>query len=403
MKTHEIIIIGAGPAGLLSAYAAGAKALVLEANPFAGKKLLLSGSGQCNFSNSLSKEEFLKNLRDASHYLKPSLYAFDREAFCTLLEENGCPWEEADEHKLFPASRQSSSVRDALLKAALAQGASIAYGQRVSKVSRKKGGIFEIQTENEHYSCEQLILASGGQSWPQTGSDGSSYRIARSLGHKITNPRPSLASVELDGHTCLSECSGLSLKNIKICMCTDSGRIHDEGDLLFTHKGLSGPVILNNSYLMNRGTRIGLALVENAQERLSELIKKEPKKQLNNALKLLNLSECLIAAILQRLELDGSQVLAILKADDRKLLANFLQNAVFSVKKMESLETCMATSGGIELKDINSRNLESRVCPGLYLTGEMLNYHAPTGGYNIQLAASTGYLAGFSAARKTLD
>jgi len=400
LKTSEIIIIGAGPAGLLSAYAAGAKALVLESNPFAGKKLLLSGSGQCNYSNSLSKESFLKELREASHYLKPALYAFDQQAFCQLLQQHDCSWEEADEHKLFPVSRQSASVRDALLKAAKERGASFEYGRKVTKVTRRRSGGFQIPAEDESYECEKLILAGGGQSWPQTGSDGSSYRFARSLGHKIINPRPSLASVELDLNTRLGECSGLSLKNIKICMCTDQGRIHDQGDLLFTHKGLSGPVILNNSYLMSRGTRIGLALVEDAHEALSDLIKRDPRKQLNNALKQLNLSDCLISAILHRLGLDGSQVLAVIKAADRKLLANFLQNAVFSVKKVESFDTCMASSGGIDLKEINSRNLESRACPGLYITGEMLNYHAPTGGFNIQLAASTGYLAGLSAASR---
>ncbi|MEF3693924.1 MAG: aminoacetone oxidase family FAD-binding enzyme [Candidatus Cloacimonadota bacterium] len=401
MKTHEIIIIGAGPAGLLSAYAAGAKALVLEANPYAGKKLLLSGTGQCNFSNTLSKEDFLRALRDASHYLKPALYAFDQKAFCSLLEQYGCTWEEAEEHKLFPASRQSSSVRDALLKAALAQGATIEYGQKVIKVSRKKGGVFQIQTADETYSCKKLILSTGGQSWPQTGSDGSSYRFARSLGHKIIKLCPSLASVELDTNTRLGECSGLALRNVKICMCTDQGRIHDQGDILITHKGLSGPVILNNSYLMRSGTLIGICLVEDAHEALPALIKKEPRKQLQNALKLLNLSECLITAVLHRLQIDGSKILAELKADDRKLLANFLQNAVFNVKKVESMDTSMATAGGIDLREISSRNLESRACPGLYLTGEMLNYHAPTGGFNIQLAASTGFLAGLSAASKT--
>lgn len=397
MSSAPIIIIGAGPAGLLAAIAVGKQALVLERNPYPGKKLLLSGSGQCNFTNALDNDDFLFHLRSASHFLKPALYAFDKDAFIDLLAREGCGSAKREDGKYFPETKHSASVRDALYQAAVKSGAKFSFDTHVSSVSKQAGGGFAVKTDKTVISADKIILATGGKSYPQTGSDGLGYVIAKSLGHKIEPLTPALASVDLIPASRFTDCAGISLKNVPIAFCSPQGRIKDRGDLLFTHTGLSGPVILNNAFLIKAGSSIAISFVEGGAHKLQDLVLQEPKKSLQTALKAFALPTALIARILGYLAIDGSQQLAQLKSKDRNLLGAYLQNAVFHVKSVESFETAMATAGGIDLADIRIRTMESRICPKLYFAGEILNYHAPTGGFNIQLAASTGWLAGSSA------
>ncbi len=397
MKNAPIIIIGAGPAGLLAAIATGKNAMVLERNPYAGKKLLLSGSGQCNFTNAFDNDDFLFHLRNASHFLKPALYAFDKDAFIDLLAKQGCKSSKREDGKYFPESKHSASVRGALYRAALSSGAQFSFDTHVSSVAKQAEGGFLVKTDKETFSADKIILATGGKSYPQTGSDGLGYVIAKSLGHKIEPLTPALASVQLTSSSRFTDCAGISLKNVAIAFCSPQGRIKDRGDLLFTHTGLSGPVILNNSFMVKAGSSISLTFVDDGAQRMQKLVTQEPRKALQTALKSFSLPAALIARILGYLGIDGNQQLAQLTSKDRNLLGAYLQSAVFHVKSVESFDTAMATAGGINLSDIRIRTMESRICPNLYFAGEILNYHAPTGGFNIQLAASTGWLAGSSA------
>ena len=392
---NNVIIIGSGPAGLLAAISAGKDALVLERNPYAGRKLLLSGAGQCNFSNNLSTEDFLKACREAANFLKPALYEFDNQAFIRLLANAGCPTFFREDGKAFPKSLHSADLRDALLNLAGAKGARIRYNTVVSSVKKNLKGEFELLTaEGEKLSCEKLILATGGMSYPETGSDGIGYKLAKSLGHKIIPLHSALAGVELKAASHFKDCAGIALPQAKVGFCGKKGRTCAQGDLLFTHKGLSGPVILDNSHLLYAGATMAIMLVDDPGSKLLQLVKDHPRKHLDSALKYLDLPQNLILGILKHLGIKPETLMAELKTSDRNMLANYLGTAMISIKAVEGFAEAMATSGGIALKDVSPRTLQSRICDGLYFAGEILDYDLPTGGFNIQAAASTGWLAG---------
>ncbi|HNX38149.1 MAG TPA: aminoacetone oxidase family FAD-binding enzyme [Candidatus Cloacimonadota bacterium] len=396
----KIAIIGAGPAGLLAAIAAGDRAEVFESNLYSGRKLLLSGSGQCNFTNDLPLEDFLLNCRESRNFLKPALYEFDNHAFIDLLNSNGCPTLVREDGKVFPASFHSADVRDTLLRLALGKGAKFHYGKKLDTIRLSPDGDYQLSfSDGDILTARKLILANGGMSYPETGSDGSGFRLAKALKHKITPPKPALCGIELKNHTVFSSCSGISLKNVHFCYCGPNGRIETYGDILFTHKGVSGPVVLNNSYHLHAGSALGIRFVEDADSKIPELLKLHAKKNLANLLKHLDLPENLIDAILIHLKLDPGLQASQLKAADRNLLIAYLTTAVFQVKSLDGFDTAMATAGGIELSRVRPQTMESRVRHGLYFAGEILDYNLPTGGYNIQAAASTGWLSGKSAAK----
>lgn len=389
------LIIGAGPAGLAAAIAAGQGALLLERNPVAGKKLLLSGSGQCNFSNALPKTAFLAACDKYAHFLKPALYRFDNAAFIGLLEEAGCPALTRPDGKVFPASLHSADVRDALLQTALDRGAKIRYGIRILAV--EKQDCFILQAENgESFRGSRLILASGGASYPQTGSDGSAYALAKALGHSVIPPAAALAAVAITAWEPFRSCAGVSLQSVQAILHTGVGKKRVQGDLLWTHTGLSGPLILDSSWMLRAGDSVELNLVPDAQERLPSLINLHPRNSLFTALKRLGLPASLLQAILVFGGVDPSQVCAELTKATRLKTISLLAGLKLSVDAVESLQTAMATSGGVPLAEVKAHSLASKLCPGLYFAGEILDYNLPTGGFNIQMAVSTGFLAGRS-------
>jgi predicted Rossmann fold flavoprotein len=396
MRIVPFLIIGAGPAGLAAATAYGSGAVILERNAEAGQKLLLSGSGQCNFTNDLSNEEFIRACRKAGPFLKRALYKFDSSFFIELLEQAGCPSFTREDGKVFPLSLKAQQVRDALLKTALDKGATLQYNSRVSGISRTKNS-FVIETQADQYKCQKLLIACGGSSWPQTGSTGDGYAFAESLGHFINPVRPALAYLETKQAGTFRSCMGNTIQELEAKFYTGKGVFSDRGDLLFTHLGLSGPLILNNSYLCAPNDIIRLKLVPEAVQRLSVIVRNNPDKTLLNALKALPLSEAVLTAILLYLKIDARTVVRDVSKKQINKLTGYLMSADFTVKKVESLHTCMSTAGGVALKEVNSATLESRVVPGLYLAGEVLDYALPTGGFNIQAAFSTGSLAGTSA------
>lgn len=396
---NQVIIIGSGPAGLLAAISAGRNALILERNPYAGRKLLLSGSGQCNFSNKLSVDDFLKASGAAANFLKPALYEFDNHAFIKLLTDAGCPCIFRKDGKAFPKSLRSADLRDALLKLAYEKGAKISYDTKVESVKKNRDGTFILTTDKgKDFSCEKLILATGGMSYPETGSDGIGYKLAKSLGHKLIPTHSALAGVELKAAEHFKECAGIAIPNARVGFCGKKGRLCAQGDLLFTHKGLSGPVILDHSHLLSAGSKMAVMLVDDPGTKLLQLVKDHPKKHLESALKYLDLPQNLIGGILKHLELDPAILMAELKTEDRNMLSNYLGTAMVTIKAVEGFDKAMATSGGIPLRDVSPRTMQSRICPDLYFAGEMLDYDLPSGGFNIQAAASTGWLAGKQAA-----
>ncbi len=398
-KVIPFAIIGAGPAGLAAAIAYGKGALILESNPEAGKKLLLSGSGQCNYTNNLSNEDFIRACRKAGPFLKRALYSADSGFFTELLDKAGCPGYVREDGKVFPASLKAEHVRDALLQTALRKGAEILYETKVSEVRKEKAG-FTMQTGCGTMHSRRLLLACGGSSWPQTGSSGDGYAFAEELGHTLNPVRPALASIETDNYTPYVQCAGIALYDQKAEFITKTGKHRDNGDLLFTHTGLSGPLILNNSHLLEKGDMVRLRLLPGAESIIQNALSQGNARHLLNALKAVPLPNALLEAILISSGLKPDSPSSSLSAKQRNLIITALQLLEFRISKVEGLQTAMSTAGGVLLKEVNSATLESRIVPGLYLAGEVLDYALPTGGFNIQTAFSTGWLAGISAHKR---
>lgn len=394
--TISYVIIGAGPAGLAAAIAYGNGAVILERNAEAGRKLLLSGSGQCNFTNNLSNAEFIKACRKAGPFLKHAVYACGSIFFIEFLAEQDCPSLVRDDGKVFPASQKAEQVRDVLLKAALNKGAEIVYNAHVSSIIRTES-VFILKTRQGEFRCRKLLLSCGGASWPQTGSSGEGYTFAKSLGHSISPVRPALAAVETEHFDYFKQCAGNTLLQVKAEFMAKTQKHKDTDDLLFTHTGLSGPLILNNSHLISKNDIIRLHLVQEAEKLVLHAIHNAGSKQLLNALKIIPLPQAVMEAIILSLSINPETKAMALSKQQRNLIVNALQSLDFKVRTVESLQTSMSTAGGVLLKEVNSATMKSRLVSGLYLAGEVLDYALPTGGFNIQAAFSTGWLAGKSA------
>lgn len=381
------IIIGAGPAGLGAALAMKKPALILERNSFAGKKLLLSGSGQCNVTNAAEAGEFLNRLGEFKSFLKPAFYKFSNLDLMKLLQEAGCPLVTRVDAKVFPLSRHSADIRDTLLKLVLERGHKVLYKSKIISVRATARG-FDLQcSSGSNYQAQHLILAAGGAAYPQTGSDGSAYALATSLGHSVLAPRPALASVSIKNFLPFRDCSGLGISGATI----KYGKSTFQGDLLFTHQGFSGPLILDNVYRMKIHDRI--ALVLDPSGCFENILFKNPRKKLSSILTGIGLSRSLSEAILRHLDLPD-QAASELRATQRKALGQWLQHAEFEIAAIADLSDAMSDYGGVSLKEVKAGTMQSKLVPGLYLAGESLAYSLPSGGFSIQMAMSTGYLAG---------
>lgn len=377
---------------MAAAIASSQPCVILERNSEAGRKLLISGSGQCNLSNALPREDFLRACQPFAAFLKPALYALDNLAVMALLEQHGCPCVTRDDGKVFPQSMRASDVRDTLQRIAKESGADIAYNAAVQDVGYADG--FVLHTEDREYRCKKLIIAGGGCSYPRTGSDGLAHKLAKMLGHKINPVRPALSAVSIADYAPFTSCAGISLRDAHLSLLSDGKAHRATGDLLFTHTGLSGPLILDNSHLMNKGDTLRIRLLENAAARITALLMDNASKTLLNALKRSGLPEALLLALLKLSAIDPDQKCAQLPVKQRKRLVETLDAAVFKIARVYGMEQAMLTAGGVSLGEVRARDMGSKLVPGLYFAGEVLDYNLPTGGFNIQAALSTGWLAG---------
>ena len=386
------IVIGAGPAGLMAASASAGPCLILEAGPRPGRKLLLSGSGQCNFTHDLELDEFLKRCGSYARFLKPALYKLSPAKLIGYLNSLGCQSIVRPDGKVFPASLDAKDVLAALLRGALKPGNQIISSARITHVSIDKGFVL---TDNHQrlYRCRKLLIATGGASWPQTGSDGSGYELARQLGHKLIEPRPALASILIDAYP-FRTCAGIALSGIKAELLTQAGKHRVSGDLLFTHRGLSGPLVLDHSHLLAQGDTIRLCYLEDAAVKLRQIMASRPKSSLKNALKTTGLPEALLLVLITMAKVNPDKRCADVSAPELKSLGFSLSSSDLKLKSVECLSTAMLSAGGIDLGEVRARDMSSCLVPGLYFAGEVLDYNLPTGGFNIQAACSTGFLAG---------
>jgi len=398
-KTHcPLIIIGAGPAGLMAGYGFGKGALILEGMHQAGIKLLMSGSGQCNLSSAQSAGEFLSQCGKAANFLKPALYSFDFHALRQLFEEYNCPLVQRADKKVFPSSLKAKDVLVALQKMASDSGAEISYRCKVLSI-RYTDGAYQLCTTMGEYYSPKIVIACGGRSYPQSGSDGALMPILKKLGIAMIEQKPALTSIATKED--FSVCAGISFTPHRLYIAQKAKQKLRPLDILFTHRGLSGPGILDNSYLFDIGEQLVIDFIGISEEEFDRLVCENPNKGILNILKALGLAERLGEKILDFAMIEPTLKCNNMRREQRKSLYNMLCAFPFTIKEIDGWDKAMASAGGIDIKAVNAQSMESRSHSGIFFAGEVLGYNLPSGGYNIHAAMATGLLAGRQA-HKTL-
>ena len=405
---NDLIIIGAGPAGMLAAYAAasrGIDTLLLEKNEKIGKKLFITGKGRCNITNDCDISDFFSQIVKNGKFLMSAFYTFTNADLIALLKKNGLETKVERGGSVFPVSDRSNDVIRTLERIMKNAGAGLRLNSMVKKAT-KKGGVFHVELDNgEALACKALMIATGGKSYPLTGSTGDGYRFAQEFGHTIVAPRPALIPLEDMHHIC-PKMQGLTLKNIGFSLYQDQKKLYEEqGELLFTHFGLSGPVVLSASSFINH-TKQPLALraeidlkpalgMDKLDARLVREFDANKNKQLKNVMDTL-MPQKLIYPFLRENHLDAEKPVNSVTKQERALLCHALKHFSISIADTRPIEEAIVTSGGIKVKEINPSTMESKLVENLYFAGEVVDVDGLTGCFNLQIAFSTGFLAGTS-------
>ena len=407
MKKFDVIVVGAGPAGLLAAGRAaelGAKVLVLEKMERAGRKLLITGKGRCNVTNNAAIGEFVTKVYPKGRFLRNAFSQFFSEDIIALLQHHGLDVTLERGGRYFPTSNKAADVLHALLAWIKKLDVEIRCNQRVKKLLVKDNVIYGLSANGVEYFANQVILATGGKSYPATGSTGDGYDLAKSVGHHIEKARPALVPVETEG-SLAKQLQGLNLKNVKaIVWINDKKAGEDFGEMLFTHFGLSGPIILTLSRIMVEALQqqhkveitIDLKPALDEQKLDNRLIRdlnEHGKKKLSNILKLWLPSKMAIAFI-DLLRFDPEKECHQVSSKERKEIRQSLKNLRFRVSNYRPFKEAIITAGGIPTSEISPKTMESKLVKGLYFAGELIDVDAQTGGYNLQIAYSTGWVAG---------
>lgn len=402
---EKIAIIGGGPAGILAAGIAGShnkNITLFEKNERLGKKMFITGKGRCNITNASPIEVFFENIVSNKHFLYSSLYSFTNEDIMDLLSGLGLSMKVERGNRVFPSSNKSSDVVKTLTKFLNNNNVDIRLNSKISNI-RKLSDKFIISVNNEDMTFNKLVLATGGKSYPATGSTGDGYIFAKELGHTITNLNPSLVPMEIygDWH---KDLRGLSLRNVELSARNNNKLIHKEfGEMIFTHYGISGPIVLSMSTYMHKNkNNISLALdlkpaldMEKLDSRLIRDFDSYINKQVKNALFDL-LPKKLIPWVIKQSKIDPEKPVNQVSINDRNALINSIKTFELQFKSFRPIEEAIITSGGVSTDEINPSTMESKIVPNLYFAGEIIDVDALTGGYNLQIAYSTGYLAGIN-------
>ncbi len=416
IQTYTAIIIGAGPAGLFAAIrlaetiGGGEGILILERREKPARKLLLSGSGQCNLTHAGEIADFLGRYsggvkaESAARFLKPALYAFTNEELLAWFSAKGMEFETEDSGKIFPADRRATSVLKILQDEAYRLGLRIVANSRVSGISVSEGFLVRVESEAFEYRAPIVLIATGGLSYPKTGSTGDGYALAASLGHRIVPPRPALAPVYIRNFA-LNPLAGLSFHDAGLSVLRVGKRVFSaEGDLLITHEGLSGPLILDASRHIAPGDSLEVNFVdvtiEEFRNRLDAELKTNPRRLVRTALADLGLTKNMAELFCDLSGVTKEETAAALPRAKRDALCRFACAHPFYVARLGTLEVAMVTAGGVDLAEVNPGSMESRLVPGLFFAGEVLDIDGDTGGYNLQAVFSTGSLAAEAMAKK---
>ncbi len=398
---YDGIVIGGGPAGMFAAIVAaqrGQKVLLLERNDRLGKKLLITGKGRCNVTNHCSAQEVLANIPRNGKFLYSALEKFPPERIEAFFEEHQCPLNVERGNRVFPISDRSASILDCL-KTQLGKAGVHVEHHRVLEILQEEGTVTGVRTQGGTYPARWVILATGGLSYPTTGSTGDGYAMAKALGHTITPTEGSLVPLETAGDIC-QRMQGLSLRNVGVKLVNAKGKVlyKDFGELLFTHFGVSGPTVLSASaHLKGEGCRLLLDLKPALEEgKLNDRILRDlemyQNRTMENALTDL-LPRSMIPVVLDMLEIPRELQANSLKKQQRRALVDLLKAFPVEVVGKRPVAEAIITSGGVKVSEVDPKTMASKKVQGLYFAGEILDCDAYTGGFNLQIAWATAYAA----------
>lgn len=406
MKSPDCIVIGAGAAGMMCAITAaemGKKVLLIEKNKVFGKKLRITGKGRCNVTNDCDADTFFANVVHHPAFLRSAYASFSCYDTMAFFERLGVPLKTERGGRVFPVSDRASDIVQALTDRLQQLDVSVVHAEaeslcftdgRISGVRLKTGEVL---------SASRVVLACGGASYPATGSDGTGYRIAADCGHTIVPLTPSLVPVELEPVEVCRQLQGLSLRNVAIRLVRNGNAVYrDFGEMLFTHLGVSGPIILSASTVAQSGDILEIDLkpaldFEQLDKRVCQDFAHYSNKNLSNALGDL-LPSKLIPVMIETSGLSAYQKVHDITKAQRQTFVRLLKNFSFTVQGLRPIEEAIVTAGGVDVRQVNPKDMQSKLVTGLYFAGEILDVDAYTGGFNLQIAFSTGYKAGLSVA-----
>ena len=411
----NVIVIGGGPAGMMAAITAaeyGNNVTIIEKNSDFGKKLLITGKGRCNITSSLYMSEFIKNTPGNGQFLYSAFQNYTNTDIIDFLKNQGLEVKEERGNRIFPVTDKSIDVLNCFKSKINELKIKKLFNTRVQKILVQNGEVLGVRTEKEIIQTDKIILATGGKSYPLTGSTGDGYLIAKNIGHKVTEIRPSLVPLVIYEKNECKKMQGLSLRNVGIKIIDESKNkliYEDFGEMIFTHFGISGPTILSGSAHLVRYKEIDNLMKEQkiklqidlkpalTEEQLDERILRDfndfKNKQFKNSLDKL-LPQKLIPVIIEKSGINPEKKVNEINKKERHRLVNLLKNFEVIIKGFRPIDEAIITSGGINIKEINPKTMESKLVEGLYFAGEIIDVDAYTGGFNLQIAYSTGYVAG---------
>ena len=402
---QKIVVIGAGAAGLMAAGQAarrGRSVLMIDKNDRPARKVMITGKGRCNVTNDCDNETFLKNIRSNPRFLYSAIAGFSTADTMEFFENLGVRLKTERGNRVFPVSDRAADIVDALSAFAKSAGARYQKG-RVEKILFGAEGVEAVVlADGETIACTDVIVATGGESYPGTGSTGDGYRLARMLGHEVTRIRPSLIPIETEDSFC-KEMQGLSLRNVTLTVTKGKKKIFSElGEMLFTHFGVSGPLVLSASshmddeimgeYVLHIDLKPGLS-PEQLDARLLRDFEKYKNKDFLNALGDL-LPRKMIPVMVRRSDIEGTSKVHQITRQQRRNLVERVKDFTIIPKAFRPINEAIVTAGGVSVKQVDPKTMESKLCRGLYFAGEVLDLDAYTGGFNLQIAFSTGFAAG---------
>ncbi len=402
---RRVVVIGGGAAGLIASIFSAKKdnqVLLLEKNEKLGKKIYITGKGRCNLTNDVEPNEYLNNVVVNPKFMYGSIYAFSPSDTMSFFEENGLSLKTERGNRVFPLSDKASDVTKTLERVLAKLGVDIRLNTEVKDILVRDNKVYAVKTDKEEILCDSVIVCTGGLSYSLTGSTGDGYAFAKKLGHNIIPLKPALVGMELNEQY-LGETQGLSLKNVTLTMQNGDKKVFSKfGEMLFTHFGISGPLVLTCSSYANKLQPENVKLfidfkpaldVDTLNARLLREFETFNLKSVANAIRTL-LPQSLVNVVLAKANIKRDKKCAEITVNEREKIIKTLKNFELKYKKLRPIEESVVTSGGVDVREINPKTMESKIVSGLFFAGEVIDVDCFTGGFNLQTAFSTGFVAG---------